>query len=479
MSSIGATISSTGVGSGLDVNSIVTALMNVEQRPLTLLQSKGSTIQTEISAFGSLKSQMASLGDVATRLAKPDNWQAYTATSSDTSVATVSASAKAAAGEHTLSVSQLAQAQVLASGTFASSASVVGTGKLTIEVGTTTNGTFAAKSGTSPVSVTIDNAHQTLGGIRDAINAAGSGVTASIVNGTGGARLVLRSATGEASSVRISASDDDGNNTDTSGLSALAYDPAAAAGAGSNLTQTQAAQDAKFQIDGIDLTSATNSPSTALEGVTLTLNKVSTNPVTLNVNVDTASVRKNVTDFVSAYNGVVSLLQKQTKADPTGAARGALQGDSTADTLLNTLHNMLHGTVSGLGSSSVANLATAGITLQRDGTLAVDDSKLSPLLSQPGQLSTLFSQAGTGDAQGFAVRFQSWAQGLTGTGGTLDSRIDGLKHSADLNQKSQDSEQARLDSMETRLRTQYQQLDTTMSTLNAQMAQMKSALGLS
>ncbi|NML43415.1 flagellar filament capping protein FliD [Ramlibacter sp. G-1-2-2] len=478
MSSISPTISSTGVGSGLDVNSIVTALMNVEQRPLTLLQSKGSTIQTEISAFGSLKSQLANLGDVATRLAKPDSWKAYSATSSDSSVATVSAGAKAAAGEHTLSVSQMAQAQVLASGTFASSASTVGTGKLTIEIGTTANGAFTAKSGTSPVSVTIDSAHQTLAGVRDAINAAGSGVTASIVNGTGGARLVLRSATGEASSVRISATDDDGNNTDASGLSALAYDPAATAGAGRNLTQTQAAQDAQFQIDGIDLTSATNSPSDALEGVTLSLNKVSTDPVTINVNVDTASVRKNVTDFVSAYNGIVTLLQKQTKADPTGAARGALQGDSTADTLLNTLHNMLHGTVSGLGNG-VSNLATAGITLQRDGTLAVDDAKLSPLLSQPDQLSALFSQAGTGDAQGFAVRFQSWAQGLTGTGGTLDSRIDGLKQSADLNQKSQDSEQTRLDSMETRLRTQYQQLDTTMSTLNAQMAQMKSALGLS
>ena len=81
-------------------------------------------------------------------------------------------------------------------------------------------------------------------------------------------------------------------------------------------------------------------------------------------------------------------------------------------------------------------------------------------------------------AQGFAVRFKAWAQGLTGTGGTLDSRIDGLKHGADVNQKSQDAEQSRLDAMETRLRAQYQQLDSTMSTLNAQMAQMKSALGL-
>ncbi len=211
--------------------------------------------------------------------------------------------------------------------------------------------------------------------------------------------------------------------------------------------------------------------------MTLTLGKVSADPVSLNVTVNTAAVRKNVTDFVSAYNGIVAMLQTQTKADPTGNSNGALQGDATAVTLLNALHNMLHGTVSGLGG--VANLASAGVTLQRDGTLAVDDSRLSPLLSKPEQLSALFSQAGTGDAQGFAVRFRTWAQGLTNTGGTLDSRIDGLKHSADVNTKDQDAEQTRLDSMETRLRAQYQQLDSTMSSLNAQMAQMKSALGLS
>ncbi len=217
MSSI-ATITSTGVGSGLDVNSIVTALMNVEQRPLTLMQTKGSTLQTEISAFGSLKSQLANLGDVATRLASADNWKNYSATSSDSSVVSATTTAKAAAGEHKLTVSQLAQAQVLASGTFAASTSTVGSGKLSIEVGTTANGAFTPASGKSPVTVTVDSAHQTLAGVRDAINAAGSGVTASIVNGSGGARLVLRSANGAGSSVRMTAADDDGNNTDAAGL---------------------------------------------------------------------------------------------------------------------------------------------------------------------------------------------------------------------------------------------------------------------
>ena len=471
-----ATITSTGVGSGLDVNTIVTSLMSIEQRPLTRLQQREASLQTEVSAFGALKSQLASFGDVAERLAKADTWKPWSATSSDSAVATLTASAKAAAGQHTLTVSRLAQPQVLASGAYASSASVVGTGTLKLELGTTAAGVFTPRSGSTPVEIAIDADHQSLAGVRDAINAAKAGVTASIVTGSGGAQLVLRGADGASSSVRLTAADGDGSDTDAAGLSALAYDPAAAAGAGRNLSQMQAAQDAAFTLDGIALTSATNSPADALEGVTLTLKKVSTDPVALNVAVDTAALRKNVNDFVGAYNAAVQLLQRQTQADPTGASRGALQGDGTAVNLLNGLRQLLHGNVSGL--TGAGSLAVAGIALQRDGTLAVDDKRLSAALEAPEQLGALFAQAGSGDARGIALRFQQWADGLTGDSGGLAARIDGLKRSTDLNQKQQDREQDRLERTEARLRAQYQQLDTQMSRLTAQMKQMTSALGL-
>jgi flagellar hook-associated protein 2 len=474
-----ATITSTGVGSGLDVNSIVTGLMSVEKQPLQKLQTQASSIQTKISAFGNLQAQISALGDVANRLATATNWAPMQADSNDSASVSATAGAAAAVGTHAVEVQQLAASQVLASGNYASSATVVGTGTLTIDIGTTSGGAFTPRSGSLPTIVTIDGGKNTLAGIRDAINAANAGVTASIVNGAAGARLVLRGADGADSSVRIKAADDDGNATDTTGLSALAWDPAAAAGAGANLAQTQAAQDAKFTVDGVALTSATNAPSTALDGVTFTLKKVTTAPVTLSVSVTTMAVKKNVNDFVNAWNSLNTQLRNQTKVDPTGKARGPLQADSTAERLLDNLRSLLGGSLT--GATGVSSLAAAGIELQRDGSLLVNDTRLTPLLSQPAQLGQLFSQAqnGTdGTSSGFAVRFKAWTTGLTATDGVLTNKVDGLKRSATDLQKRQDSEQDRIDRTELRLRAQYQRLDSQMSTLNAQMARMKSSLGL-
>jgi flagellar hook-associated protein 2 len=474
-----ASVTSTGIGSGLDVNTIVSSLMAVEQRPLQNLQTQASTIQTKISAFGNLQSQIAALSDVATRLATATNWAPMQADSNDSTSVSATATATAAVGTHAIEVQQLAQSQVLASGTYGSSASVVGTGTLTIDIGTTSGGTFTPRTGTLPSIVTIDSSKNTLAGIRDAINAANAGVTASIVNGAAGARLVLRGADGADSSVRVKVADDDGTATDTAGLSALAWDPAAPAGAGANLGQTQVAQDAKFTVDGVSLTSATNAPSTALDGVTLTLKKVTTAPVSLALSVTTMAVRKNVNDFVNAWNALNTQLRNQTQVDPTGKTRGPLQADSTAETLLNGLRSLLGGSLT--GATGVSSLAAAGIELQRDGSLLVNDARLTPLLSQPDRLGQLFSQAKSGSddsTRGFAVRFKEWTAGLTGTDGVLTSRLDGLKRSATDNQNRQSTEQDRLDRTETRLRAVYQQLDTQMSTLNAQMARMKSSLGL-
>ncbi|WP_427911980.1 flagellar filament capping protein FliD [Ramlibacter sp. MMS24-I3-19] len=476
-----ASITSTGVGSGLDVNSIVTGLMSAEKQPLTLLQTRASTEQMQLSAFGKLQSQLSSLGDLAGTLGQATTWNPMLASSSDASVG-ASATPAAAAGTHAIEVQRLAQAQVLASGTFTSSSATVGTGTLKLELGTTAaDGTFTARTDAQPVTVTIDAAHQTLAGVRDAINAAGAGVTASIVNDAAGSRLVLRTASGADASLRLTATDDDGNATDAGGLSALAYDPAAAAGSGRNLTQTQAAQDAQYTLDGVALTSHGNTVGSALDGVTLTLSKVTTGPVQLTFSQQTAGVTKNVNDFVNAWNGLNTLLRQQTVADPTGQSNGPLQGDFTARQVLTQLRTMLQGSVTGLSSSGVDSLSAAGISLQQDGSLKVDSAKLNQAMAQPGQLAKLFGQPQSGDdasSRGFAVRFKDWASALTGTGGTLTSRVDGLNREIKDNQSRQDKEQARLDRVEAQLRAQYQRLDTQMSTLNAQLAQMKSSLGL-
>lgn len=472
-------ITSTGVGSGLDINSIIPSLMAVEQRPLTLLQQREATMQTRISAFGALKSQLSSLGDVAAKLAKTSAWNPLKAESTDSAAVGVSATASAVAGKHSLQVQQLAQGQVLASSAFASSASVVGTGTLRLELGTTEAGVFTPKDGSSAVEITIGSEQQTLAGIRDAINAAGAGVTASIVTGSGGAQLVLRSADGAENSIRLSAVDDDGNDLDGSGLSALAYDPAAAVGAGRNMLQTQAAQDAKFTLDGIEVTSATNAPSTVLEGVTLNLRKVTSEPVTLTISTDSSALRKTVEEFVTAFNNLTKLLKQQTQSDPGGSNNGPLQADATAIGLLNGMREMLRGTVSGLGG--INSLNAAGIELTRDGTLQIDDKRFATLLEDPNQLARLFTQPQSGSdagSRGFALRFEAWAKALAGEEGVLASRVEGLKDSVKSNQKQQDTLAERLARTEARLRAQYQRLDTQMSDLNARMAQLRSSLGL-
>jgi flagellar hook-associated protein 2 len=453
--------------------------MSVEKQPLTQLQTRASKLQTQISAFGSLKGQIASLADVATRLATASSWNPMTADSNDASSVTATADTTASPGLHTVTVQQLAQGQVLASRNFAAASTAVGTGTLNLQLGTTANGSFTPGTA-APVSIAITPANQTLAGIRDAINASSAGITASIVTGSTGARLVLRGADGAASSVRITVADDDGDAADANGLSALAWDPAASAGAGANMTQTQAAQDARYTLDGVDLTSASNTVTGSLDGVGFTLKKVTTQPVNLNVAVQSMAVRKNVNDFVNAYNALNTLLQNQTKADPSGKNRGPLQGDSTANSLLNTLRSVLRGAVS--GASGASTLSAAGISFQPDGSLALDEARFSKALANPASLSSLFARAQSGtdtSTAGLGSRLKSWASALTADSGTLTARVSGLQHSIDDNQKQQDTMQDKLDRTEARLRAQYQQLDTQMSTLNQQMARMKSALGLS
>lgn len=470
-------LSSLGVGSGLDVNSIISGLMGVEKVGLNRLQTAAASTQSELSAFGRVQSQLGTLADTMSRLSASTAWTSMQASSGDSSTVGVSADSTAIAGSHTVTVSRLAQPQLLASGTFTNSSAVVGTGKLSIEFGTTDASGFTAKSGSTPLSITIDSSNNTLAGVRDAINKANAGVTASIVTGAGGSRLVLRGGTGAANSMRITAADDDGDNGDAAGLSSLAWDPAATAGAGRNMTQTQAALNAQFNIDGVDLESGSNTVANALDGVSLTLSKVSSTPVSVDVSVPTSTLQKNVTDFVAAWNGMNTLMRSLTANDPTGNNDGPLQGDFTASQVLRGLRNQLLGSVAGVAGPSTLN--AIGVTLQQDGSLKADTTKLSSV--SPKQLSDLFTQVASADkpaTAGIAVRFKTWTDSLTKTGGLLAGRQASLQSEIKDNQSRQDRENTRLSNVEAALRRQYSTLDTTMSNLNQQLAQMKSALGL-
>ena len=191
-----ASVSSAGIGSGLDVEAIITKLMNVEKVPLTKLQTTASAIDSKISAYGTLQSQFASLQDIANKLATASAWNSKTATSSDATVvkAAITDGARASATSFSVQVSQLAKAQSAASAAVAAG-SATGTGTLKLQLGNWSSGSFVAKDGSSELSIDITAADATVSGVAARINAANAGVTATVVTDSTGERLLLRSST--------------------------------------------------------------------------------------------------------------------------------------------------------------------------------------------------------------------------------------------------------------------------------------------
>jgi len=205
MTTSSATISSMGVGSGLDANAIVTKLVALERQPITNLQTQADKLQTKISAYGQIQSAVSTFRDAAQKLANPDVWASTIATSADSSAVSFTTSSGAATGSYSMKVTSLAASQSVVTKTaLASSTATLGSGSLSIELGSWSEaGAFSAKAGSSATSITIA-ATDTLEGIRDKINSAGAGVKASIINDSSGARLVMSSSsTGAAYGFRI------------------------------------------------------------------------------------------------------------------------------------------------------------------------------------------------------------------------------------------------------------------------------------
>jgi flagellar hook-associated protein 2 len=452
-------VSSAGVGSGLDVESIVSKLMEVEKAPLTQLQTKQTGIQTKVSAFASLKSAISTFRDAARALTTPSTWAATTGTSGDSGTVTAASTGTAAPGSYSVTVQNLAAAQSVASGTFTSATALVGAGTMHIDLGTwsTSPTSFAAQSGSSGVDISVAGT-DTLSDVRDKINAAKGGVTASIVTDTTGSRLVMTSSTtGAANAFRVTAVESGG-----AGLSGLAYDPANGT-TGTSLTQPAA--NAKATVNGLSVTSATNSLTGAVEGMTLNLVKVNPTPVLVTVAPDTTSISAAINTFATAYSALSTLLTTDTKYDSATSTAGPLQADTTAVSIQSQLRSVLG--ASSTASSMYSTLSQAGLEIQSDGTLKVNDSKLTTSLGNLGQLKSLFANVdSTGATQdGFAQRMRSLADAMLSTDGVLTSRTTGLATSLTDNAKRQAEVNTRLASTEARLRAQYTALDTKMASL--------------
>ena len=433
-------ISAAGVGSGLDVASIISQLMAVERQPLTRLQGQQQSYQSKLSALGQVQSAMSKLQDAATTLAKASTFSATTASAGDTKAFSVTSTASAQTGSYNIEVSQLARAQRTAtSATVAPD--LTGGGSLTITLGAGTPKTVNLADGGS------------LQDLRDAINAADAGVSAQIVNNGAVNQLVISSKeTGAANAFKLEG---------TGALSGFSFDPAAPAGA---MVSVQQAKDAKLSIDGLAITRSSNTVSDAIEGVTLTLAKPTDGETAVTVARDDETAKKAIDNFAQAYNDLNTLIRSQTSYNAATKTAATLNGDASVRSIQGQLRGVFANPVSGL--SGATTLGDVGISFKADGSMSVDSTKLATALADPSKkIGELFG--GNGTVDGVAKTLETRIKDMLGTDGLLSARTDGINRSI----KSFDSRiaalEVRLVNVQARYTKQFTALDATMSSMSA------------
>jgi len=452
-----ATISSPGIGSGLNVKDIVAQLVAIEKQPLTKLQLEAATVQTRVSVYGQIKSLVSTLSDAASRLSSVTTFNAVKASSSNSSTVSASAIGGTAANSFSVTVQNLAKAQATASGALLPVGGALGAGTLRLQLGqwTIVPSSFTPQSGGGSVDIDV-SASDTVSDVASKINGSNAGVTATVLTDASGERLLLRSkTTGVEAGFELSiVSDADGNAADAAGLSRLV--------SGASI---QYAEDAKALINTIPVTSATNKFENVVSGVTLTVNAVSTDPVEISVTSDKSATTNAINDFVAAYNAVNEALNEQTKYDPTSKEAGLLQGDSTAIGLQNALRGILQSSTSG---SAYQRLNDVGITQQLGGNLAVDSAKLEAAINNGDELKNLLRiDNGNVLTNGVASKFATFAKGLLETDGMFSSKDASLKRSLDFNATEQTRLNEKVSRIEAQLNRRYSALDVQLSSLNA------------
>ncbi|MCW5222455.1 flagellar cap protein FliD [Verminephrobacter aporrectodeae subsp. tuberculatae] len=436
-----ANISSPGIGTnGLDVKSIISQLVALERQPLDTLKLQAATVRTEISAIGQIKSLVATLSDAAGRLSGAARWDTVSASSSDAKQVSATALDTTPPTSFTVEVQHLAQAQSTASAALLPVGAPVGAGRIRLLLG--------RPDAATPVDIDV-SATDRLKDVVRKINAADAGVTASVLSDASGERLLLRGkATGLDAQFSLTVTQaPDG----ASGLSRL----------GTGNTVTQAAADARATVNGIAVSSATNTFAATVEGVTFTAHQVTTGPVEITVRKDDTAVQSDVDALVKAYNAVNQLLQEATKYDAQTRTAGLLQGDSTVIALHNALRRAIDSDSAAGGAFQY--LADIGVTQQLGGDLAVDPTRLAQALEKnPEGVKTLFS--GT---NGVALRVQALGKQLLSSDGFFQSKANTLSASLNRNDQSQAQVNAQADAFEQRITQRYTALDKQLSSLNA------------
>ena len=439
------TITSLGVGSGLDLDSLLDSLQEAEETSLlTPIENKEDDINSEITAYGTLTSALTSLQTAIATLSDASTYEGMTSSVSGTGL-TAAVTSDAVAGSYSIEVTQLATSQSLATDGVADQTAELGEGTLTIQVGDE-----------DAISITLTSANNSLEGIRDAINAAGGSVTASIVNDGSDTpyRLVLTSDnTGTDSEMTVSY-DGDGDAADLFGYSADSDSNA--------MTQTVAASDALLTINGLDVTSQSNTVDTALTGVTLSLTATGTS--TLKVAQDTDTIIDAINDFVDAYNSYAETVDTLTAYDSEDDTAGVLIGDSTTRRIDTQLSKDLYNSISG---GTYSYLSQLGVTLGVDGTLSIDDDALEDAVT--GNISAVQDFfVGTDDSDGFATQMATDLDTyLDEDNGLIVSVTDGLESQLEDLEDKYEEKQAFIDSEMDRYTEQFTALDTLIAQLDS------------
>lgn len=449
-----ATISTLGIGSGLDLASILDSLQTSEKAALTPISTQQSSYTAKLSAYGTLKSALTTFQTANTTLNNADLFST-TKTTSSSSAFSATTAAGAVAGKYTVSVSQLAAAQTLTSAVQTSNTTALATTDSTL--------TFQNAKGDAAVSVSIPAGTSSLTGIRDAINKSAAGVTASIIKtGDGSYRLSMTSKeTGTDNAVTVAVTGDSAIQ------SMLSYDGTSS----SNMTQSVEAKNSQLTVNNVAIENSSNTISDALEGITLNLNDVTTGNQTLTITSDTSKASSAITAWANAYNTLqdsFASLTKYTAVDVGTSAQdtsnGALLGDSTLRTIQSQLKTMLTNAQS---SSTYKSLAQIGVTSDPStGELEVDDDKLTAALTsdQDGVKAMII---GDGKTNGIATTIATNITGWLSSSGILQAATDGVSKTLNNLTTQYNAASTRIDATIARYKTQFTALDVMMSKLNS------------
>lgn len=416
-------ISSLGVGSGLDLGSLVRQLVAADRAPAEgRLNRTESRLQAQISALGQVKSSLATMDEALAKLSALAD--ARSVRVSNETAFSATATAAADVGRYTIEVFELARAQSLASAGFADPDAALGAGELTLALGAS-----------DPVTITIAEGANSLRSVRNAINEANAGVLATLVRDGAEWRLLLTAEeSGLANTISVSVS------------GTLDANIASAA-----MTETVAAADARFSVAGLALSSSSNVIDDVLPGVTLNLKDLTEAPVELAVGRDAEAARTALGEFVTAYNAVIDLAAKLSRANPETGERSALTGDSTLRSIRGALPMAL-----GADTGAAWNAVELGLRSDRNGKLSLDEAAFEArLLDDPSEVLASLRGFGAALAQNIEL--------YTNTGGVLATRTESLQSSLRSLGLQRDQLDRRMESVEARLIRQFSALDQMIS----------------